>query len=133
MKKTNYAKIPQKVLRQQKEQIIRTLLPDLCARILADADRQVRRGEKFIFLGSMNYPELNGMYREDVRNDLVYLLRKELKKHGLYMNSYCFVYFKRDFTDALFCIGVIAMAFVVVIAFIITLMIAFIAYQYIAI
>lgn len=130
MKKVDDTKICREALKQQKEQLIHALLPDLCARILADADRQVRRGEKFIFLGSMNYPELNGMYREDVRNDLVYLLRKELKKHGLYMNSYCFVYFKRDFTDALFCIGVIAMAFVVVITFVIAMMLAFTVYQF---
>lgn len=110
-------------MQQQKEQLIQTLLPELRARVLADAERQAWAGEKFFILGSVNYPELNGKYRKDVRDALIYLLRKDLKKHRLYMTSYCFVYFKRDFTDALFCIGVIAMTLIMMIAMMIALIV----------
>ena len=121
----NYAKIAQEALKQHKKEHIQTLLPDLRARVLADAERHAREGDSYFFLESESYPELNrfrGEYKQEMYVALERALRKDLKKHRLHMDERRCVYIKRDYEDALFCIVTVALLLVMVamtIAFII--------------
>lgn len=123
--KNNYAKIAQEALKQHKKEHIQTLLPDLRARVLADAERHAREGDSYFFLESESYPELNrfrGEYKQEMYVALERALRKDLKKHRLHMDDRRCVYIKRDYGDALFCIGLVALVLMMVamtIAFII--------------
>lgn len=111
MKKMNYAKIAQDSLNQQKKEHIQTLLPDLRARVLADAERHAREGDSYFFLESESYPELNrfrGEYKQEMYVALERALRKDLKKHRLHMDDRRCVYIKRDYEDTL--LGIITVA-----------------------
>ena len=121
----DYAKIAKEALKQHKKEHIQTLLPDLRARVLADAERHARQGDSYFFLESESYPELNrfrGEYKQEMYVALERALRKDLKKHRLHMDERRCVYIKRDYEDALFCIVTVALLLVMVamtIAFII--------------
>ena len=112
-------------MKQQEKAHIQTLLPDLRARVLADAERHAREGDSYFFLESESYPELNrfrGEYKQEMYVALERALRKDLKKHRLHMDDRRCVYIKRDYEEALFCIGIVALVLMMVamtIAFII--------------
>jgi len=113
----DYAKIAKEALKQQEKAHIQTLLPDLRARVLADAERHARGGDSYFFLESESYPELNrfrGEYKQEMYVALERALKRELKKHKLYLEKPNCVYFKRDFTDALLCIVTVALLLVMV-------------------
>ena len=112
-------------MKQHKKEHIQTLLPDLRARVLADAGRHAREGDSYFFLESESYPGLNrfrGEYKQEMYVALERALRKDLKKHRLHIDDRRCVYIKRDYGDALFCIGLVALVLMMVamtIAFII--------------
>lgn len=113
----DYAKIAKEALKQQEKAHIQTLLPDLRARVLADAERHAREGDSYFFLESESYPELNrfrGEYKQEMYVALERALKRELKKHKLYLEKPNCVYFKRGFTDALLCIVTVALLLVMV-------------------
>lgn len=113
----DYAKIAQEALMQQEKAHIQTLLPDLHARVLADAERHAREGDNYFFLESKSYPELDRFkceYKPEMYDALEHALKRELKKHKLYLEKPNCVYFKRDFTDALLCIVTVALLLVMV-------------------
>lgn len=113
----DYAKIAQEALMQQEKAHIQTLLPDLHARVLADAECHAREGDNYFFLESKSYPELDRFkceYKPEMYDALEHALKRELKKHKLYLEKPNCVYFKRDFTDALLCIVTVALLLVMV-------------------
>lgn len=115
--KNNYAKIAQEALKQHKKEHIQTLLPDLRARVLADAERHAREGDSYFFLESESYPELNrfrGEYKQEMYVALERALRKDLKKHRLHMDDRRCVYIKRDYGEALICIGTAALTLIII-------------------
>lgn len=122
--KIDYAKIARESLKQQKKDHIQMLLPALRYRVLADAERHAQAGDCCFFLKSESYPELDrfrGEYKQEMYVALERALRKDLKKHRLHMDDRC-VYIKRNYEEALLCIGVAALTLMMVamtIAFII--------------
>ena len=114
--KNNYAKIAREAVKQHKKEHIQTLLPDLRARVLADAERHAREGDSYFFLESESYPELNrfrGEYKQEMYVALERALRKDLKKHRLHMDDRC-VYIKRNYEEALICIGTAALTLIII-------------------
>lgn len=113
----DYAKIAQEALNQQKKEHIQTLLPDLRTRVLADAERHARAGDRYFFLEKESYPELDRFkceYKPEMYDALEHALKRDLKKHKLYLENPRCVYIKRDFTDALLCIVTVALALIMV-------------------
>ena len=113
----DYAKIAQEALKQHKKEHIQTLLPNLRARVLADAERHAREGDSYFFLKSESYPELDRFrdeYKLEMYVALERALRKDLKKHRLYMDDRRCVYIKRDYGEALICIGTAALTLIIV-------------------
>lgn len=121
----DYAKIAREALNQQKKEHIQTLLPDLRTRVLADAERHARAGDRYFFLEKESYPELDRFkceYKPEMYDALEHALKRDLKKHKLYLENPRCVYIKRDYGEALFCIGIVALVLMMVgmtIAFII--------------
>lgn len=113
----DYAKIAREALAQQKKEHIQTLLPDLRAKVLADAERHARAGDSYFYLESKSYPELDRFrceYRPELYDALEDALKRDLKKHGLYLDNPLCVYFKRDYVDVLVSIVTVVLALIMV-------------------
>lgn len=113
----DYAKIAKEALKQQEKAHIQTLLPDLRARVLADAERHAREGDSYFDLDSKSYPELDrfrGKYKQEMYVALTRALRKDLKKYRLYLEELR-VYLKPDYGNAFLCIVIVVLTLMMVI------------------